>query len=150
MWLTWLCSLFWDMYIGIIYGILYLCFVAYPIIFQQIRGWSSSITGLSFLGIAVGCFIVLFSEPLIRKMIMAHNLDPATGKPPLEAMVSVVCIAAILCPIGQLWFSWTCLPPVHWIVPILSGIPFGMGNTAIFIYATNYLASSYGRKSFQF
>ena len=61
-------------------------------------------------------------------------------------MVSVVCIAAILSPVGQLWFSWTCLPPVPWIVPILSGIPFGMGNTAIFIYASNYLAQSYGRK----
>jgi len=134
------------LYIGIIYGILYLCFVAYPIIFERIRGWSNSITGLSFMGIAVGCFIVLGLEPVIRKMIMAHRPDPKTGKPPPEAMVSVVCIAAILSPVGQLWFSWTCLPPVPWIVSILAGIPFGMGNTGIFIYATNYLAQSYGCK----
>ena len=61
-----------------------------------------------------------------------------------EAAVSIVCIAACLVPIGELWFAWTCAPPVHWIWPILAGIPFGAGNTAVFIYATNYIAGSYG------
>ena len=49
-------------------------------------------------------------------------------------------------PIGEIWFAWTCLPPVHWIVPILAGIPFGAGNTAVFIYGVNYLAQSYGSR----
>ena len=39
----------------IIYGILYLCFVAYPIVFQGARGWSNSESGLAFLGIGVVC-----------------------------------------------------------------------------------------------
>lgn len=137
-------SIFWDLYIGIIYGILYLCFVAYPIVFTTIRGWSNGLTGLAFIGLAVGCFLVIGSEPLIRRMINSHKVDPATGRVPPEAMVSVACIAAVLVPIGQLWFAWTCAPPVHWIWPILAGIPFGAGNTAVFIYASNYLAHSYG------
>lgn len=54
-------------------------------------------------------------------------------------------IGAILTPIGQLVFSWTCLPTsIHYIVPIAFGIPFGMGNTLCFIYGTNYLAGAYG------
>lgn len=64
---------------------------------------------------------------------------------PPESMVSVVCIAAILVPAGELWFAWTCAPAtIHWIAPILAGIPFGMGNTGVFIYASNYLTFSYG------
>ena len=136
--------IFWDVYIAIIYGILYLCFVAYPIVFTGIRGWSLGLSGLSFTGLAVGCFIVICLEPLIRRMINSHKVDPETGKVPPEAMVSVVCIAAFLVPIGELWFAWTCTPPVHWIWPILAGIPFGAGNTAVFIYSSNYLAQSYG------
>ena len=31
--------IFWDVYIAVIYGILYLCFVAYPLVFTGIRGW---------------------------------------------------------------------------------------------------------------
>jgi len=77
-------------------------------------------------------------------MINAHAADPATGKPPPEAGVSAVCIASILIPVGEIWFAWTCTPNVHWIVPILAGIPFGAGNTGIFIYASNYLVHSYG------
>jgi len=136
--------MFWDIYIAVIYGILYLCFVAYPIIFSEIRGWSPGFVGLSFCGIGLGTLITIFCEPLIRKMINSHKKDPATGEVPPEAMVSVVCLAGLAIPIGELIFAWTCTPNVHWIVPILAGIPFGAGNGAVFIYATNYLVYSYG------
>jgi hypothetical protein len=126
-------SIFWDIYIAIIYGILYLEFVAYPIVFTGIRGWSAGISGLAFTGMAVGCFTIIGSEPLIRRMINAHKKDPETGKVPPEAyvhsgvcflvtilqairrfaadfknlrsMVSIICIAAALAPIGELWFA---------------------------------------------
>ena len=136
--------IFWNLYVAIVYGILYLCFVAYPIVFSEIRGWSIGISGLAFVGIGVGSFITIGCEPLIRYMINSHKKDPFTGRVPPEAQVSIISIAAIAIPAGELWFAWTCLPPVHWIWPILAGIPFGAGNTAVFIYATNYLTGSYG------
>ena len=136
--------IFWNLYVAIVYGILYLCFVAYPIVFSGIRGWNIGISGLAFVGIGVGSFITIGCEPLIRYMINSHKKDPTTGRAPPEAQVSIISIAAIAIPVGELWFAWTCLPPVHWIWPILAGIPFGAGNTAVFIYATNYLAGSYG------
>lgn len=60
-------------------------------------------------------------------------------------MVAFICIASILIPIGELWFAWTCAPAsIHWIVPLLAGVPFGAGNTGVFIYASSYLTGSYG------
>jgi hypothetical protein len=99
-----------------------LCFVAYPIVFTEIRGWSSSNTGLAFLGIGVGCLITISLEPVCRRIINSHPLDPETGKPYPEAMVSIVCVAAILIPTGEIIFAWTCTPNVHWIFPILAGV----------------------------
>ncbi|TKX20853.1 MFS transporter-like protein 128 [Elsinoe australis] len=136
--------IFWDVYIAIVYGILYLCFVAYPIVFSQGRGWAPGISGLAFCGIGIGSLIVICCEPLIRRIINSHKADPETGKPPPEAMVFPVCIASIAMPVGELWFAWTCTPNVHWIVPIIAGIPFGAGCSCIFIYASNYLVYSYG------
>ena len=49
--------MFWNLYVGIIYGILYLCFVAYPIVFTGVRGWTTGISGLAFTGLAVGKLI---------------------------------------------------------------------------------------------
>ncbi|EKG12226.1 Sugar transporter conserved site, partial [Macrophomina phaseolina MS6] len=136
--------IFWNLYIAVVYAILYLCFVAYPIIFTDIRGWEPGPTGLAYVGIGIGGLIVIFSEPLIRRLINAHAVDSSTGKPPPEAMVSIVCVAALLIPAGELWFAWTSRPPTHYLAPIAAGIPFGAGNAAVFIYATNYLAHSYG------
>ncbi|KAI1927911.1 hypothetical protein LOZ07_006499 [Ophidiomyces ophidiicola] len=137
--------IFWNIYIPLVYAILYLCFVAYPIVFREIRGWSTGLTGLAFLGMGIGGLIIVVLEPYIRKMINSHKIDPETGKVSPEAMVSVVCISAILAPVGEIWFAWTCAPAsIHWILPILAGIPFGAGNTGVFIYASNYLTHSYG------
>lgn len=78
-------------------------------------------------------------------MINSHKPDPETGKPSPEAMVSMVCISAVLVPTGELFFAWTCAPAsIHWIAPIFAGVFFGAGNTGAFIYASNYLAYSYG------
>jgi hypothetical protein len=72
-----------------------------------------------------------------------HPKSPMTGQPPPEAAVFAVCVGSVLIPIGEFWFAWTARPPVHWTCPILAGLPFGLGNGLVFIYATNYLAGSY-------
>lgn len=119
--------------------------MAYPLIFGKLRGWSQGFTGLAFLGIGAGTMLAIVSEPFARRLINSHKKDPETGRVPPEASVSIICIGAFLCPIGQLWFSWTAVPITnHWIWPILAGIPFGAGNCIVFIYASNYLAGCYG------
>ncbi|RDL32570.1 putative benomyl resistance protein [Venustampulla echinocandica] len=136
---------FWNAYIAIIYAILYLCFVAYPYIYGGLRGWSLGFTGLAFVGIGVGTLLGIASEPLARRVINRHKKDPETGKVSPEASISIVCVGSFLCPIGQLWFSWTATPvTIHWIWPILAGVPFGAGNCLVFIYSSNYMAGAYG------
>jgi MFS family permease len=131
--------------ISLIYGILYLCFVAYPIVFSQHRGWAPGTSGLAFVGIGVGTLLGIAAEPLLRRMINAHPKDPATGRVPPEASASAMIIGAVATPIGQIAFAWTCLPgSIHWAIPIAFGVPFGFGNTLSFIYGANYLAGAYG------
>lgn len=110
---------------------------------MQYRQWSPGFSGLGFVGIGIGVVIAIALEPLWRRIINSHKKDPETGHPHPEAIGSVMCIGAILTPIGQLVFSWTCLPPIHWAIPIAFGIPFGLGNTLAFIYSGNYLAGCY-------
>ncbi|KAK2616391.1 hypothetical protein QQS21_000632 [Conoideocrella luteorostrata] len=130
---------------ALIYGMLYLCFIAYPIVFSEHRGWGPAKSGLSYLGIGVGIVLAVLSEPIIRRLINAQPRNPTTGKPYPEAAALVMAIGAVLTPIGQFGFSWTGLPQsIHWAIPICFGIPFGAGNTLSFVYSSNYLAGSYG------
>lgn len=138
--------IFWELYVAVLYAILYLFFVGYPIVFSELRGWSPALSGLAFAGIGVGTIITLLFEPLNTKIYMAHKIDPDTGKRPPEARIASLCVAAVACPVAVLWFAWTCYPiTIHWIWPILAGIPYGIGNTLIFMYGINYLVESYTR-----
>lgn len=104
--------------------------MAYPIVFSENRGWSPGLSGLAFVGIGIGTMIAIVCEPLLRRLINSHPKDPETGRVAPEASASVMAIGAVLTPIGQLVFSWTCLPTtIHWAIPIAFGIPFGCGNT---------------------
>lgn len=137
-------SVFWNLYLGVVYAVLFLCFVAYPIVFQDLRGWGPGLAGLSYCGIGMGTAIAVASEPVFRRIIAQHSLDPRTGRPKPEAAIFAVGIGSVLIPLGQFWFAWTAQPStVHWIYPILAGIPFGLGNSLVFIYTTNYIAGSY-------
>ncbi|KAK0721446.1 major facilitator superfamily domain-containing protein [Apiosordaria backusii] len=139
---------FFNIWISIIYGILYLCFIAYPIIFTTHRSWSPSLTGLSFLGIGLGTLLSIFLEPLWRHLIKSSpKRDPDNpSRPAPEATALIMSIGAVLTPIGQLIFSWTSLPAsIHPAISLVLGsVPFGMGNTLSFIYGSNYLAGAYG------
>ncbi|KEY67963.1 hypothetical protein S7711_02168 [Stachybotrys chartarum IBT 7711] len=136
---------FMNFWIPLVYGVLYLGFVAYPIVFTQHRGWSPGMTGLSFAGIGVGTLIAIGCEPLIRKLVNSQPRDPETGRVQPESVAMVMAIGAVSTAVGQLGFAWTCLPAsIHWAAPISFGIPFGLGNTLSFIYGANYMAGSYG------
>lgn len=56
----------------------------------------------------------------------------------------LACLGGPLLVIAIFWLGWTGnTNEIHWIVPMLSGIPFGAGNTLIFLALLNYLADAY-------
>ncbi|OMP86512.1 putative transporter C11D3.05 [Diplodia seriata] len=60
-----------SLYMAFCYGILYLDFTAYPIVFAQTRGWAPGPAGLSFLGIGIGMALATACSPLINR-VHAH------------------------------------------------------------------------------
>lgn len=121
-------------YGAVIYGTLYLFFEAFPIVFTENRGWSLSFSGLSFLGIGVGLVLGSILTPFFNKYYdRAAAKAAAQGVPtPPEARLVGCAVGATCLPIGLFVFAWTSTPNVHWIVPILASVPFGMGFLLIF------------------
>lgn len=42
------------------------------------------------------------------------------------------------------WFAWTARSDIHWISPVLAGIPFAWGNLCIFLSTALYFIDTYG------
>jgi hypothetical protein len=131
-----------SIYMAIIYGTLYMLFAAFPIVYQQNRGWNQGIGGLSFLGIMVGMiFAVIYTIPenqRYNRVAQRHG-----GFAPPETRLPPTLVGSVALPIGLFWFAWTNSSSVHWIVSILAGIPFGFGMVLVFLSIMDYLIDSY-------
>lgn len=132
-----------SIYMAVIFGLLYMQFTSFPLVFQGARGWSPGIAALAFIGIAVG------SNTALGYMIFAGNPKYARklneeGALPPEARLPTGLIGAILLPIGLFIFAWTCVPvSIHWIVPIAATVPYGAGLVLIFLACNNYLVDMF-------
>lgn len=133
-----LCSI----YMAIIYGTLYMLFDAYPIVFQEVRGWNAGIGSLSFLGVLVG--MLLASVYTILDNVKYARLSRENpGRLPPEYRLPVAIVGGFSLPIGLFWFAWTNSPSIHWMCPIAAGAPFGFGMVTVFLGIMNYLVDSY-------
>lgn len=131
-----------SIYMAIIYGTLYMLFGAFPIVYQQNRGWSPGIGGLAFIGVAVGMIIAVIYSIWDNKRY-AKLSDEHKGFAPPEARLPPTMLGGCAVPIGLFWFAWTNYPSIHWIVSILAGVPFGFGMVLIFLGMMNYLIDAY-------
>lgn len=121
-----------SVYMAIIYGTLYMLFGAFPIVYQQTRGWSPGIGGLAFLGVAVGMIAAVMYAIWDNKRYSRIN-DEYKGFAPPESRLPPTMIAAVALPIGLFWFAWTNGPSIHWIVSIIATVPFGFGMVSSYL-----------------
>ena len=131
-----------SIYMSVLYGLLYMFFVAYPIVYQEGKGWSASITGLMFIPIAIGVLLSAVLAPLVNKHYK-HLCEKHGGVPPPEARLIPMMAACWFIPAGLFIFAWTSYPRVHWIGPCLGGFPVGFGFIFLYNSANNYLVDSY-------
>jgi DHA1 family multidrug resistance protein-like MFS transporter len=131
-----------NLYIALIYGLLYVWFESFAIVFERIYGFNLGEEGLSFVGILVGALVVippfflylyLVQEPQFNEN---GELKPEKRLPP--AFVGAFCI-----PICLFWFGWTARRSVHWIVPIIGSGWFSVGAFLLFNSVLNYLGDAY-------
>ncbi|KAL8653914.1 MAG: hypothetical protein Q9210_001829 [Variospora velana] len=136
--------LFTCIYVSIAYAIFYLFFQAYPLIFEGTYGFNTGTAGLAFLAIAVGAFLsvaifMYWDSVLVR----AKKTDAPWTLIEEYRRLPLACLGGPLYVISLLWLGWSSNVKVHWIVPILSGIPFGIGFMLIFMALLNYVTDAY-------
>ena len=131
-----------TLYMGLVYGILYLFFEAYPISFQEQRGWNDGVGALPFIGIIIGValgslFITILTKTRFkRKFLKDGYVEP-------EERLLPMIVGSVLMPVGLFWFAWTSNPNITWVPQALAGIPIGGGILMIFIQGLNYIIDVY-------
>ncbi|KAF2496359.1 putative MFS multidrug transporter [Lophium mytilinum] len=132
-----------SVYMAIIYGTLYMLFGAYPIVYQQDRGWSEGIGGLPFVGVAVGMILALVYSIFYDDRRYQKAVVKGGGFATPEDRLPPVMVAGCVLPIGLFWFAWTNYPSFPWAASVCAGIPFGFGMVLVFLGVMNYLIDAY-------
>lgn len=131
-----------NLYIALIYGLLYIWFESFPIVFEGIYKFNLGQEGLAFVGILLGAMLVIppFFYYLYKVVEPQFNekgeLKPEKRLPP--AFVGAFCI-----PICLFWFGWSARPSIHWIMPIIGSGFFAVGTFLLFNSVLNYLPDAY-------
>ncbi|KAJ5162726.1 Major facilitator superfamily domain general substrate transporter [Penicillium coprophilum] len=131
-----------SLYMAIIYGTLYMMFAAFPIVYQQSRGWNQGVGGLAFLGIMIGMLFAVAYSVWDNKRYIGVSVKHHGFAPP-EARLPPCLFASVAIPIGLFWFAWTNYPSIHFMASIAAGVPFGFGMVLVFLSIMNYLIDSY-------
>ncbi|TFY71750.1 hypothetical protein EVG20_g1245 [Dentipellis fragilis] len=130
-------------YISVAYATLYAEFSAFPIVFQEHRGFSAGEGGLAFLGIGVGVILGTALSPVQNRLYWRAMRESPSGHAPPEARLYLAIVGGISLPVGLFWFAWTTNPSIHWIVPILAGIPIGLAIALILQCLNAYMMDAY-------
>ncbi|KAJ5995382.1 hypothetical protein N7481_002359 [Penicillium waksmanii] len=130
------------LYASFVYGILYLSLAAFPIVFQEVRGWNQVVGALPFLAYLVGIFfgaaINLFNQRFYIKRFKANN-----NRAVPEARLPPMMLGSVMFAAGMFVFGWTSPAHIHWIGPIIGAVMMGFGFFTIFQAALNYLIDTF-------
>lgn len=114
---------------------------------------SLGISGLTFIGIGVGLFLgtgfylVLNALCFYKKhddgFVGMKDKDGNQLPPTPESRLLSGKFGALALPISLFWLAWTSRESIHWIVPVLAGVPFGFSLILIFFTVVTYFSMSY-------
>jgi len=132
-----------NLYAGLLYGVLFLWFESFPIVFGGIYGFSIQHQGLVFLGIfgfaciSVPLFLLWIKFGLVPKF--------RSGKFKPEMVLPPTFIGGIALPTCLFWFGWTSRASIHWIVPTIGSGFFSIGVVTLFNSLFTYLGITYSQ-----
>ncbi|SPC65758.1 probable FLR1 - Putative H+ antiporter involved in multidrug resistance [Ustilago sp. UG-2017b] len=132
-----------NLHIGLVYGILYTFFEAFPIVFIETYGFNYGELGLAFMGIFVGAIFIYFPFWLWHKYFYGPLFDKQNGKVAPEKWLEPAILGAWAIPICMFGFGWTATASIHWIVPIIFSAFFSIGTFLIFQSGLAYLGDCY-------
>ncbi|QUC17031.1 uncharacterized protein UV8b_01272 [Ustilaginoidea virens] len=133
-----------SLYVALVYAVFYMSFQAFPIIFRGLYGLSPAETGLTYLLIGAGGTLSL---------PVAWSWDMALAKAQKRGSwwsgreefrrLPLACMGGPLFVVSLLWLGFGAKTSVSFVVPMLAGVPFGLGFMLIFTSMLNYLTDAY-------
>lgn len=131
-----------NLYIALIYGLLYIWFESFPLVFVEIYGFNLGLEGVTFLGIMVGTLVAVTIIFLWNYFYLEKQFDAAGNVQPEKRLMPAL-VGCFFVPICLFWFGWSARKSIHWIMPVIGSSFFGLSSFALFNAVLPYLSDAY-------
>ena len=132
------------LYASFVYGLIYANLAAFPLEFEEERGWNLLVGALPFLALLVG--ILLGGSTNILNQRYYNRRFAANGNKAVpEARLPPMMAGSVVFAGGMFLFGWTSSKSIHWIAPCVGAAMMGFGFFTIFQCALNYLIDTFQR-----
>ncbi|KAI1081397.1 MFS general substrate transporter [Whalleya microplaca] len=132
-----------DLYAGLVYGVLFIWFESFPIVFGEIYRFNTGQQGLVFISIFVFAVIAIPLFLLWVRVSLVPKMAKSTFKP--EMVLPPTFAGSLALPICLFWYGWTSREDIHWIVPVIGSGLFSVGVVTLFNSLFNYLGITYAQ-----
>lgn len=133
-----------NLYISLLYSVMYLWFEAFPVVFTEVYGFGLVPMGVTFVSVEIGLIAGAFIyAPFIHRYFTVPRLNGVITPP--EVFIPMSIVGSIIMPIGILLFGWTATESVHWIVCLIGAGMFVTGAFLVFQTLFNYLSFSFSK-----
>ncbi|KAG6354495.1 hypothetical protein INS49_004512 [Diaporthe citri] len=130
-----------DLYAGLLYGVLFIWFESFPVVFGGIYGFNVGSQGLVFLSILVFTAITMTAFLFWIKRRLVPAMKSSNFRPEMFLPPSFVGCFAL--PICLFWFGWSARESIHWIVPTIGAGSFAIGVVTLFNSVYTYIGIVY-------
>jgi MFS transporter, DHA1 family, multidrug resistance protein len=122
-----------HLWVALIFGVLFVWFESFPLVFVGIYGFNLGQTGLAFMGLLIGGLasvppFVWYCRSVLEKQFNEKGqiIKPELRLPP--AMIAAVCL-----PVSLFWFGFSARADVHWIVCISGTAFYAIGTLLVVV-----------------
>ena len=129
-----------DLYSALLYGVLYVWFESFPLVFGDIYGFDIGQQGLVFLGIFAGGLITL---PCYLFWVRRCMVPRLAKQPKPEVVLPPAFFGAFALPVCLFWYGWTSRSSIHWMAPLVGSGSFTVSIITLFMPVLSYLGMAY-------
>lgn len=131
------------LYAAFVYGLLYLLLTTITNVFVLTYGWTLGIAGLSYIGLGTGFMIAVIIIGASSDRLVARRMKRSNNIFEPEMRLAPCIVFAFFIPMTFFWYGFSAEHDVHWAIPIVGLVPFGIGMIGVFLPITTYMIDAF-------
>ncbi|KAF2967062.1 hypothetical protein GQX73_g6515 [Xylaria multiplex] len=136
-------SLLLGLYTSYSFAMIFSFFGSYAYVYSTIYHFNAREIGLCYIPVVVGFLLAVltfayFDVTKYQKVLQLKGVVPP------EHRLYAALFGSGLVPVGLFWYSWAPREGVHWVAPVLAGVPVGWGTLTGFLSVIAYIVDVYG------